>query len=91
VENADVQRQAGFHVHTLGGVAGAELTNATWSTVTISAGSTEPEVVLEYRLGDFILGVVELKDKNPPAPFEVPTVQHGYRPVPLRHRRNRQL
>jgi len=75
---ADVQRQAGFHVHTLSGVAGAELTNATWSTVTFRDGSTEPEVVLEYRVGDFILGVVELKDKNPAAPYEVPTVQHGY-------------
>lgn len=75
---AEVQQQAGFRVHTLKGVTGAEVTRATWSTVTFKDGSAEPEVVLDYRMGDFIVAVVELKDANPATPYEVPTAQRSF-------------
>jgi hypothetical protein len=69
---AEAERRAGFRVHTLRGVAGAELTRVTTATVTFRDGSQEPQVVVDYRLGDVTISIVELKDPNPAAPYEIP-------------------
>ena len=74
---AEAQRRAGFHVHTLQGMAEAQLTGVTSSTVTFRDGSKEPEVVVDYRLGDAIISVIEVKDPNPTAPFEIPNAPPG--------------
>jgi hypothetical protein len=71
---AEAQRRAGFRVHTLKGVTGAELTRVTATTVTFRDGSQEPEVTVDYQLGDVAISIIEVKDPNPTAPFEVPGV-----------------
>jgi len=48
------------------------VTKVTWTTVTYPDGLREPQVVVDYRVGDYIVAVVELKDPNPSAPYEVP-------------------
>lgn len=73
---AEAQRQAGFRIHTLDGL-GARLTRVTYSTVTFRDGSQEPEVVVDYAVGDVTVSLVELKDPNPSAPYEIPNARPG--------------
>ena len=71
---AEAQRRAGCHVHTLNGLQGAELTSSYSTTVVFRDGSVEPEVELEYRVGDVRVIIVEVRDPNPGTPLEVPGV-----------------
>jgi hypothetical protein len=68
----DAERRAGFHVRTLNGVAGAELTGVTSTTVTYRDGSNEPEVELTYVVGTVTVSAVEVRDPSPRTPLEVP-------------------
>jgi len=72
-------RRAGFRVRTLRGVDGAELTQVTVSSVTFRDGSREPEVEVDYRVGDVTVSATQAKDPQPNAPFEVPSLAPNMR------------
>lgn len=72
-------RRAGFRVRTLKGVDGAELTQVTVSSVTFRDGSREPEVEVDYRVGDVTVSATQVKDPRPNAPFEVPSLAPNMR------------
>jgi hypothetical protein len=69
---AEAERRAGFHVRTLQGVDGAELVQVTSGSVVFQDGSREPEVDLEYQVGDTRVSVTETRDPHPNTPLEVP-------------------